>query len=268
MFASADQSASEQQLTYQVEQHVAWVIIDRPDRINALTKAMMQRLTELAERAHHDPDVRVMAICATGTRGFCAGRDLKERPAPGADHETVHTPMRGTQRNMFEAVLECGKPTVAGIFGHTLGAGAELALACDVLIAAEDLRFGLPEAKLGLGATFATQMLPRIVPRSVAFDLLYTARTMDATEALARGLVCRVVARDSLDDAVREWTKVVAANAPLSTRRYKAMIARGLDLPIAAALRLDVGPDPYLSSDRDEGRAAWTQKRPPEWRGR
>jgi enoyl-CoA hydratase len=256
---------------YEVKGHVATILIERPDRVNALSSSVMEDLISAVERADDDSEVRVVIMGGAQGKGFCVGRDLtetrqKDTQAGGPGRDSLQ--MRGTSRNLFEAVLECGKPTVAAIFGFTLGGGAELALACDVRIAADDLQFGFPEATLGLGANFASQMLPRIISMPAAYDLLYTARRVDATESLALGLVNQVVRTEELVAATNAWAERVARNAPLTTRRYKAMITRGRDLPLAAALRLDVGPNPYLSEDRVEGVAAWTEKRAPKWRGK
>jgi len=262
--------AADSFVRYAVADHVATITIDRAERVNALSLAVMDDLITAIEAADIDPEVRVVVLQGADGKGFCVGRDLIETRELDvrARLQRDALQMRGTRRNIFEAVLECGKPTVAAVFGFTLGGGAELALACDVRIAADDLQIGFPEATLGLGANFASQVLPRVISLPAAFDLLYTARRVGAHEARALSLVNEVVPRSELARRVAEWAASVARNAPLSTRRYKAMITKGRDLPLAAALRLDVGPNPYLSEDRLEGVAAWTQKREPQWKAR
>lgn len=271
MSEAAAQASGGSFVGYEVRDHVATILIDRADRVNALSVAVMDDLIRAVERADDDAEVRVVILRGAGSKGFCVGRDLvetRQRDAQGNGERRDSMQMRGTRRNVFEAVLECGKPTVAAIFGFTLGGGAELALACDVRVAAEDLQFGFPEATLGLGANFASQVLPRVISLPAAFDLLYTARRIGAAETKALGLVNKVVAPQELVAVAEAWADTVARNAPLTTCRYKAMIMKGRDLPLAAALRLDVGPNPYLSEDRVEGVAAWNEKRAPQWKAR
>ena len=254
---------------YSLDDHVATVTLDRPDQLNALSTAMVDALVDAFDRAHADDDVWVVLLRSASDRAFWVGRDLKEVLAIDADpdrHEPV--PMRGARRNVFEVVAECGRPTVAALRGHTLGGGAELALACDVRLAADDLQLGFPEVQRGFGANFASVALARVVPPPVAYDLLYTGRRIDAAEALAHRLVNRVVPVDDLDATAADYVATIAANAPLTTRRYKAMMLRGQSLPLSAALRLDAAPDPYRSQDRREGVAAWREQRPARWQAR
>lgn len=248
---------------------VAIVLLDRPEHLNALSDELMIELVRVFDDLHNDAEVRAVVLSAIGESAFCVGRDLKQSGSmivKGFSRQS--SPMRGLFRNTCEAVLECGKPTIAGIFGHTLGGGAELALACDIRIAGDNLSMGFPEAIIGMGATFASVMLPRIVLSSVAYDLLYTGSRISADEALRCGLVNKVVhSADTQSEAVN-YAKDIAQRAPLTLQRYKAMITRGGGLPVAAALRLEVGPNPYTSEDREEGLRAWSERRTPQWKGR
>ena len=154
------------------------------------------------------------------------------------------------------------------MFGWAMGGGCELGLACDIRIAADDLRIGMPETKRGLGANFGSVVLPRVVPLGLAYQMLYTGEPLPAEEALRWGLVQAVVPRADLDRRAEALVRSIVANAPLTNQRYKAMITKGRDLPVAAALRLNAGPNPYLSEDRKEGVAAFLERREPHWQAR
>jgi enoyl-CoA hydratase len=256
-------------LAIEVEDRVARLTIDRPERRNAMSRALMADIIGALDRFEHNDDVWIVVFRGAGDIAFSAGADLKERAdADGGGAVLSSSPTGGVQRNLYEAVMEFGKPTIACINGFALGGGLELALACDLRIAAEGARLALPEAKRGLGANFGTQMLARVVPLGIAYELLYTGRELSAEQALRWGLVNQIHPLPDLDSAVAALSGTILANAPLSIRRYKSMLVRGRDLPLAAALRLDCGPDPYRSRDRQEGVAAFIEKREPRWQGR
>ncbi|MBM7508072.1 enoyl-CoA hydratase/carnithine racemase [Nocardioides salarius] len=241
---------------------VTWVRLDRPDRLNALSTSLQRRIVETFTELDSDAETCVVVLGTTSARAFCAGADLKEN---GADRWV--DPMRTPQRNVYEAVFECRKPTLAALRGWVVGGGMELAMACDMRIAAEDTRFRMPEGRVGLGANFGSQMLPRLVPWAHAFDILYRAETFDATRAERIGLVSQVVAAEEMEPHVQAVAETIASRAPLSLRRFKAMVQHGSTLPVATAVRLDPGPSPYLSRDRAEGAEAFSEKRAPVWSG-
>jgi enoyl-CoA hydratase len=165
-------------------------------------------------------------------------------------------------------VLDFGKPVIAAINGWAMGGGCELALACDLRLAAETAHLGLPESKRGMGATFGAQLLPRLVPAAIAYEMLYTGEAVTAQQAERWGLVNRCVPSEELLEQASALARVLVERAPLTLRRYRAVIRQGRDLPLAAALRLDSGPDPYSSADRVEGVAAFVENRPPVWQAR
>jgi len=252
-------------LTREVRDRVAYLTLDRPDSLNALSRALRTEIVDAFVELADDDDVWVVCLTGAGDRAFSAGVDLKETHSDDTVGAKFRHPMREQGRNIYEVVLEFPKPVICALNGWTVGGGCELAMACDLRIAADHAQIGLPEAKRGLGATFGSQMLPRLVPLGVAYQMLYFGDPITAQQALHWGLVNEVVPAADLAARTEELARQLLRSAPLTLRRYKAMVTHGRELPLSAALRLDVGPDPYTSEDREEGVAAFLEKRDPEW---
>ncbi len=256
------------ELLYETRDHVAYVTLNRPERRNALNLALQTAIVQAFTDAAEDDEVWAIVITGAGERAFCAGGDLKEMDEIAREKRRFPVPMTGIYRNVFEAVLETPKPTIASLNGPAVAGGCELALACDMRIAAEHAAIGMPEVKIGMGANFASVLLPRLVPRAVAFQMLYTGEAISAADALRYGLFNAVVPREKLGAETERLVRSIVANAPLTLRRYKEMATKGWELSVPAALRLNAGPNPYLSADREEGIRARLEKRAPRWSGR
>ena len=244
--------------------HAAWLTLNRPDRLNALNTGLKAELVAAAVDVTLDPEIWVVVLQGAGGKAFSVGGDLKDMHARGS----AATPMIEVERNVYEAVLEIPKPTIAVVDGYALGGGCELAMACDMRVASEESVFGMPESHRGMGANFGSVVLPRLIPRALAMEMLYFGDRVPAARAQEMGLVNRVWPRAELDKRVEEWVAELLTRAPLTLRRYKEMAGKGWEMPVPAHLRLNAGPNPYTSEDRAEGAKAFAEKRRPNWQAR
>lgn len=261
-------TANNEVVLYKIVDRIAYITLNRPEARNAMNADVRKGLIESFADASLNPEVWIVVVTGAGDKAFCAGGDLKRNNQNAREGRQHIAPMTGPERNVFETVLETYKPVIAAINGHAYGGGLELALSCDIRIAADHARLCLPEAKRGMGANFASVLLPRIVPRGIALQMLYTAEPITVQEALHWGLVNKVVPSAQLADTVETFARGLLKNAPLTLRRYKHMAVKGWELPVATALRLDAGPNPYLSEDRAEGVRAFVEKREPRWQAK
>src|SRR5918992_1680968 len=246
---------------------VATVTLDRPEALNAISTELAPALADAVEPLATDPRARALVLTGAGERAFCVGADLKQRA--GLDDHGWFV-QREAFRRGFAAVRRCPLPSVAAVFGFALGGGTELALSCDLVVAADDSTFGLPEVRLGLvPAGGGTQLLARRVGRSVAKDLVLTGRRVGAAEALRLGLADRVVPRAEVPAAAAALAAEMAGNAPTAVRMAKRAPEVGADLSQEAAMEVEdqAWRRAVLSDDRREGIAAWVEKRAPEWPG-
>jgi enoyl-CoA hydratase/carnithine racemase len=249
----------------EVADRVALVTLDRPEALNAISTELALDLAAAMEPLATDPGVGAVVLTGAGERAFCVGADLKQRA--GFDDQGWLT-QREAFRRGFASVRRCPLPTVAAVAGFALGGGAELALACDLVVAGDDATFGLPEVRLGLvPAGGGTQLLVRRVGRSVAKDLVLTGRRVGAEEAARLGLADRVVPHGEVLAAATALAAEIAGNAPTAVRMAKWAVDLGADLPVEAAMEVEdqAWRRAVLSDDRREGIAAWVEKRDPRW---
>jgi len=250
-----------------VHAHVATITIDREERRNALSWEVVRELRAAVAEAKADDDVRVVVLTGAGDKAFCAGADLGGMA--GADHVALHEG-RGELAELFRDLYALGKPTVARVRGFALAGGFGLALACDLVVAADDAQFGTPEIDVGLWPFMITVPLVRSMPPKVALELMMTGRRVGADEALRIGFVNRVVPVDELDNGVGELTATLASKSPAIMKLGRDSFHAVWDLAADDALRL---LHPLLTvttqtEDAAEGIAAFQEKRPPAWKGR
>ncbi|WP_417218227.1 enoyl-CoA hydratase-related protein [Arthrobacter sp.] len=254
----------------EIENHVATVVIDRPQVMNAVDNATHQALNQIWERIEADPDIRVVVVTGAGDRAFCVGADMTATAVEktGLQYWAELDP-NGFGGLSLRTTLDI--PVIARVNGYALGGGMEMVLGADIVVASETARFGLTEPRVGrLALDGGIHQLVRRIPHTQAMGMLLTGRKATATEMRDMGLVNEVVAAEKLDEAVQGWVEQILACAPTSVRAVKQMVtrtahlsskeARGLQLPALMAA-LD-------SQDSHEGVLAFQEKRAPVWPGR
>ena len=224
-------------LIYEKENGIARVTLNRPEAMNAYNIRMRDDLYEVLGAIRDDDEVRAVILKGAGEKAFCAGADLSEfltAPSP------VEARKVRFDRDVWSLFLSIPQPLIAALHGYVLGSGIEMALCCDIRLAAEDARFGLPEVGLGIiPAAGGTQTLPRTVGRGKALEMLLTGRWIDAKEAYQIQLVNRVVPRDKLLEIAGEMAQKIASHDPDAVRFAKQAVTRGIDLPLAEGLHLE-----------------------------
>jgi enoyl-CoA hydratase/carnithine racemase len=244
------------------------VILDRPDQLNAINTELATELLDLFEE--HLPvasDIRVVVITGTGDKAFCVGADLKERYGMS---DAAWRIQHALYRRTFDAIARYQFPILAAVNGYALGGGAELALTADICYAAARAKFGFPEVKLGImPGVGGTQRLPRLIGETRAMELILTGARVDSAQAMAWGMVNRVVEDDLLMTSILETATKISENAPLAIQGIKRSIHYGLQAGLDAGMQLEVSIHQRLavSRDRQEGIAAFNEKRAARWTG-
>jgi enoyl-CoA hydratase/3-hydroxypropionyl-coenzyme A dehydratase len=223
-------------LLFEKHDHIVRLTLNRPEKLNAVDLAVRDQLWSAFEAFRDDPDARVLVLRGAGA-AFSAGADIADF---GTAPSYLEARRARHERDLWSLLLHLPKPAIAAVHGYALGAGCEMALLCDLRVAADDARFGLPEVSLGyIPSAGGTQTLPRTVPPGVALHMILSGDPIDATEAFRRKLVQRVVPRARLDAAADEWARVLAGRPPRALSYAKEAVLRGLDLPLAEGLALE-----------------------------
>ena len=257
--------AAEQLVEVQRDGSVAVVLLIRPQQLNALSDELMDELVSTLRELDSDPAIRCIVLGGS-ERAFAAGADIGEL-AESSAIELLYA--RRVER--WDAIRNLWTPLVAAVSGYCLGGGCELAMACDLIVASETARFGQPETGLGLipGAG-GTQRLTRAVGKAVAMDVILSGRMLTAREALAAGLVARVVAREAWLEEAKRVASEIASKGPVATRLAKEAVDRAYEASLGLGLEYERRAL-YLtlaSEDAREGLRAFLEKREPEFRGR
>ena len=259
------------QLLVETDGAVGWITFNNPAKHNALSVAMWRALPQALDTLEADPAIRVIVLKGAGERAFISGADISEFASMRASEEAVAA-YDELAEGATQRLRGADRPTIAMIRGYCMGGGLGLAIACDMRIASAGALFAIPAARLGVGYRVGSlKLLTDLVGPAFAKEILITARRFNATEAERIGLVNKVVPDDTLADEVESYCNAIAANAPLSMRASKHMIAElarsGAD-GIDAALCEDLVTACFTSADYTEGRTAFMEKRPPKFTGR
>jgi enoyl-CoA hydratase/carnithine racemase len=252
------------------EGQVGYVIVNNPERRNAMSLDMWEATARILDGFGKDDDIRVVVLTGAGDKAFVSGADISEFESARAGQDAVARYDDAVER-ANTAVYEFSKPTIAMIRGYCIGGGLGLALCCDLRICADDARFAVPAARLGVGYAYpGLKKLVHVVGPSFAKEIFYTARQFDADEARAMGLVNRVVKADELDAYVKTYAATISENAPLTIAAAKFAIGEAVkdeskrDLARCAAMVQQC----FDSADYAEGRRAFMEKRRPAFTGK
>ncbi len=259
-----------QSLIYEVKDGIAVVTFNRPDVMNALNEELSAELRSILTLVEQDIDVRAL-ILTGGDKCFCSGADIKESMSLKDAPTMVKQQRVERSRPLFDGLANCSKPTIAAISGVAMGAGCEMALACDFRIASETLKIALSEVKIGIvPAGGGTQRLPRLVGIARAKEMILLGKTLNAQEALQIGLVNKVVSVEELMNEAQTFASQFINLAPITLSLAKKLINKGMEMSLIDAIDYETQCATLLGTteDRLEGMKAFSEKRKPVFKGR
>ena len=257
-----------QNLKFEIKDHIAYVTINRPDKLNALNMAVMTELREVFTAIKDDAEVRLVLLTGSGEKAFVAGADIAELNKNNPVEAKAYT-HKG--QAVLDLIENLGKPVIACINGYALGGGCELALACSFRIASENSKLGQPEVKLGIIPGYGgSQRLPRLVGKGPALQILLSGEQISAAEAHRIGLVNEVVPQAQLIARAEEIAKKIIANAPLAVQYTLEAVNKGMETPLAEGLFLEATlfAVACATEDKKEGTSAFLEKRAAQFKGR
>jgi enoyl-CoA hydratase/carnithine racemase len=252
-------------LLYAIDAGVAVVTVNRPDARNSISDVVIREMYQVLDDVRENAAVGALVITGAGDQAFVSGADIRAIAA-----RRRREALAGLNNRLFAAVEALEKPTIAAVNGYALGGGLELALACDIRVAATGARFGLPETKLGIiPAAGGTQRLPRVIGWGRARYLILTGDIIDATEAERLGLVSAVVPQQELLPKAREIATKILERGPLAIRLAKKALSLSAEAPLSAGLEFESVAQAILfeSRDKEEGTRAFLEKRKPRFTG-
>jgi len=246
---------------------IAWVTLNRPEKLNALNNAVLKELEEAFAELEHDAEVGVVVLTGAGEKAFVAGADISELKVLDTAGARVLA-LRG--QAVLQRIEAMPKPVIAAVNGFALGGGCELALACHIRIASENARFGLPEVSLGIIPGYGgTQRLPRLVGKGVALDMILSGEMVSASDALRMGLVSRVVPQTELRATAEKLAKTILSRGPLALRSALAAVHEGFEMPQEHGIQYEAALFGLLAATQDmqEGMGAFLEKRVAAFKG-